>query len=42
MNNLHLIDMALATGLRFFLACFSHTDKEKAVQIKRSVLPSVV
>lgn len=49
MNNLHLIDVALATGLVFrglffffFLACFSHTDDKKDVQIKRSVLPSVV
>lgn len=41
MNNLHVIDVALATGL-FFLVCFSHTDEEKDVQIKRSVLPSVV
>jgi hypothetical protein len=41
MNNLYLIDVALATGL-VFLACFSHTAEEKDVQIKRSVFPSVL
>lgn len=34
MNNLHLIDMTLATDLGFFfffLTYFSHTDEEKDV-----------
>ena len=33
MNNLHLIDMTLATdlGFFFFLTYFSHTDEEKDV-----------
>lgn len=42
MNNLHLIDMTLATDLVFFKTYFSHTDEEKDVQIKRSVLPAAV
>lgn len=41
-NNLLKIDIDLAEIHSFFCGCFSIADEEKDVQIKRSVLPSVV